>query len=144
MAATPTHEFDKAPAGTALVYLATYSASHANDAFDPVIAVLRDADGLDEVARWFGRNIEDGGFGWDAAYLRGPNEPYLRIPEISSVFILAPHNAAADFKWAPISQYAFVDRATAGAHAAWFASRHGWPAVEIRELALDVPLVSSL
>lgn len=127
-----------------MVYLASYCVDQDAEGFEPVIAAIRDPDGLDEVARWFGRRVEDGGFRWDAAYVRGPEEPYSQIPAIQSVFILAPRNAAADFEWAPVSQYAFVDRQSAESHAAWLKHRGTELDIEVRELALDTPLVSAL
>jgi hypothetical protein len=138
------HRFDKAPEGTVSVYLASYCSDPLANDFDPVIAVLRSADGLDEVARWFGRHVEDGGFSWDAAYLRGPDEPYSQIPAIDTIFMIVPRNVPEAFQHAPVSQYVFTDRESAEAHANWMLSRSDWPEIEVRELALDVPLVESL
>lgn len=116
---------DKAPPGTAMVYLASYSPDPTSEVFHPVIAALTDPDALDEVARWFGRRIEDGGLSWDGAYLRGPDEPYARIPNIRSVFVLEQPNAIDEQPDLPVTQYAFVDRQSAEAHAAWRASVYG-------------------
>jgi len=126
------HRFDKAPAGTAMVYLASYAADPLAEALDPVIAALRSADGLGEVARWFGRRVEDGGFSWDAVYLRGPEEPYAQIPDITSVFVLEHGNAVPKVPHLPATQYAFVDRQSAEAHAAWMASRFSWDGIQVR------------
>lgn len=135
---------DKAPAGTAMVYLASYSPDPMSEEFDAVIAALRDADALGDVARWFGRRIEDGGFSWDAVYLRGPEEPYASIPDISSVFVLEQPNAIPGQPNLPVSQYAFVDRQSAEAHAAWRSNVYSSPGILVRELSLDSPLVASL
>lgn len=138
------HRFDKAPEGTAMVYLASFAANPLASELTPVIAALRSPDGLDEVAQWFGRRIEDGGFSWDAVYLRGPEEPYEQIPDIPSVFVLEQRSADAHALPIPVSQYAFVNRSSAEAHATWMMSRSAWAEIRIRELALDVPLVASV
>ena len=138
------NRYDNAPAGTAIVYLATYSRDPHANIDDPVIAALRNANDMDEVARWFGRHIEDGGFSWDAMYLRGPEEPYARVPDISSVFVLEQPNAVNGALNVPVSQYAFVDRQSAEIHATWMASTFSRNGISIRELQLDTPLVASL
>lgn len=127
-----------------MVYLASYSHDPLAEDFDPVIAALSNPDALGQVAQWFGRRIEDGGFSWDAVYLRGPDEPYAQVPKISSVFVLEQPSAIAGQPNVPVSQYAFVDRQSAEAHAAWMASVYSARGILVRELALDVPLVASL
>lgn len=127
-----------------MVYLASYSHDPLAEDFDPVIAALSNPDALGQVAQWFGRRIEDGGFSWDAVYLRGPDEPYAQVPKISSVFVLEQPSAIAGQPNVPVSQYAFVDRQSAEAQAAWMASVYSVRGILVRELALDVPLVASL
>lgn len=127
-----------------MVYLASFSPDAMSEEIDPVIAALTDPDALADVARWFDRRIEDGGFSWDGFYLRGPEEPYARIPNINAVFVLEQPNAIAGQPDLPVTQYAFVDRNSAEAHATWRASVYGSRQILVRELALNTPLVESL
>lgn len=138
---------DRAPTGTAMVHLATFSVNPRDEASDRVVGVLRHETGLGTVASWYGRSLKDGGFSCNGLYLRGPDEPYRECPQIAAVFVLSLGHATRGPRgrtWAPTSQYAFVDRESAESHAAWMAEHYGWFGIEVRELPLDAPLVDSL
>lgn len=137
---------DASPIDTAMVHLIGYSSDPLSDDFDFIAGLVREHDQVAEIVSAFYPVLSRDGFSSIGLYLRGGDESYRVCPSIASVFLvtLEPEASRNSASWAPVSQFAFVDRESAEGYLARLIAETGLERLTVRELPLNVPLIAAV